>query len=311
MELDLKTFVPKYSDSEIFLCIKEILNRNNLRFRDEEIQDFSKVLMIADIINNISDLNLFNNTLDLINSSFIKNKTYEDKIQYIESVTEKLFTNGFENFVTVKSFFLQSYWKYDILKTMKGKEDKIMLEELIITKDFKKGILYSNIDEVEKVFFNSLSYSVYSKSNEDDLNDSIKYLNKNGFIYGDDNSKTIKLLKHLRDELSYSGVLTTKETKNQYNHIFANNGFELFNYILKNFIADKGQRGRYADVSFYYWKMYDNKPKYIHQRPEVFKNWFCERYSDSFEKIRTKTDTTNRNRVRNFTTALDWFKQTD
>lgn len=104
---------------------------------------------------------------------------------------------------------------------------------------------------------------------------------------------------------------TAKETQNQYNHIFANNGYELFNYILENFIANKGQRGRYADVSFYYWKMYNNEHNYIHQRPEVFKNWFCETYSDSFEKIRTETDTTNRNRSSNFTTALNWFKQTD
>ena len=102
-----------------------------------------------------------------------------------------------------------------------------------------------------------------------------------------------------------------KESQNLHDHIFANNGFELFNYILENYITTK--RGRYADISFYYWKMYNNEPKYIHQRPEVFKEWFCGLYNESFEKIKTLGNVKDQkgNRERHYITSLDWFKQTD
>lgn len=97
-----------------------------------------------------------------------------------------------------------------------------------------------------------------------------------------------------------------KEIKT-FNEIFSNNGYELFNYILENHIADKGKRGRYADLSYYYWRMYENEPKYIHQRPEPFKNWFCLEYEDNFEKIKTKVEVENTNREKHFQTSLDWF----
>lgn len=107
-----------------------------------------------------------------------------------------------------------------------------------------------------------------------------------------------------------SDISETKEN-NLHNDIFSNNGFELFSYILKNFIAPKGERGRYADLSFYYWRMFDATPKFIHQRPEPFKNWFCQTYQESFEKIKTLTEVTDQkgNRNRHYSTAIDWFNK--
>lgn len=84
----------------------------------------------------------------------------------------------------------------------------------------------------------------------------------------------------------------------------------MFSYILENHIKVKGKRGRYADISFYYWKMFNNTPQYIHRRPEDFKNWFCSHYSDSFEKIKTLNEVADKqgNREKHYTTSLDWFK---
>ena len=115
---------------------------------------------------------------------------------------------------------------------------------------------------------------------------------------------------NLKDSHNNIAQPTTKENQNLHSEIFANNGFELFEYILNNHIADKGERGRYADISFYYWKMYTNTPQYINQRPEVFKRWFCKLYSDNFEKIKTLNDVTDQksNRERHYATSLDWFK---
>lgn len=103
---------------------------------------------------------------------------------------------------------------------------------------------------------------------------------------------------------------TLATNANKHSEIFSNNGFELFNYILENHIKQKEKRGRYADLSFYYWSMYNSAEKYIHQRPEVFKNWFCKEYTDSFEKIKTinEVNDTNGNRKKHYQTSLDWFK---
>jgi len=103
---------------------------------------------------------------------------------------------------------------------------------------------------------------------------------------------------------------TLATNANQYSEIFSNNGFELFNYILEKQIKQKGKRGRYADLSFYYWSLFNSEEKYIHQRPEVFKNWFCEKHTDSFEKIKTfnEVNDSNSNRKKHYQTSLDWFK---
>ncbi|CAM2772757.1 hypothetical protein SAMN05444143_104159 [Flavobacterium succinicans] len=97
---------------------------------------------------------------------------------------------------------------------------------------------------------------------------------------------------------------------NDHSAIFSNNGFELFNYILENHIKPKGKRGRYADLSFYYWCLFNAEEKYIHQRPEVFKTWFCKEYTDSFEKIKTMNEVNDKdgNRKKHYQTSLDWLK---
>lgn len=97
---------------------------------------------------------------------------------------------------------------------------------------------------------------------------------------------------------------------NKFDWIFSNNGYELFSYILENHIAKKGIRGRINDLSFYYWSMFNSTPRYIHQRPEVFKRWFCEKYEDNFSKIKTYYEANDKkgNRKRHFQTSLDWFK---
>lgn len=123
----------------------------------------------------------------------------------------------------------------------------------------------------------------------------------------------IKLYEQKLDELPKTKSTADKRQRtniNQCSKIFSNYGFELFNYILENHIKPKGKRGRYADLSFYYWEMFNSEEKYIHQRPEVFKKWFCQEYDDSFEKIKTinEVNDTNGNRKKHYQTSLDWFK---
>jgi hypothetical protein len=102
-------------------------------------------------------------------------------------------------------------------------------------------------------------------------------------------------------ENSINGKQNTK-----HEHIFSNNGFILFEYILNKFVGQN--RGRKTDIAFYYWSMYNDKKKYIHQRPEQFKKWFFDTYNnEDLGQLKTYDNAKNKNRLINYSTALDWF----
>lgn len=92
--------------------------------------------------------------------------------------------------------------------------------------------------------------------------------------------------------------------KNDHPKYFINNGFELFEYILNNHIAEN--RGRINDISFYYWKMFNDE--YIIQNPFPFVEWFAELYNVESFQIKTLKTTTNTNRLKHYSNSLDWFK---
>lgn len=113
----------------------------------------------------------------------------------------------------------------------------------------------------------------------------------------------------IRQLRNYVNHLISSKTKqdnsiNKYEHIFSNNGFELFEYILQNHISK--ETGRYEDLSYYYRRLYTDK--YIHQKSTPFKEWFEETYNEYFTKIKTEIATKNPQRLNNYSTALEWFK---
>lgn len=92
-------------------------------------------------------------------------------------------------------------------------------------------------------------------------------------------------------------------------NIFSNNGFILFEHLLNQYVEPKGIKGRLSDIHYFYWKMYNNTPQLIHQRPEPFKKWFFENYEqEDLGKIKTLDQVKNSNREKHFSNALDWFK---
>lgn len=97
---------------------------------------------------------------------------------------------------------------------------------------------------------------------------------------------------------------TTENTNPKHPTIFCNNSFVLFDYILTNHIAEN--RGRINDISFYYWKMYNDK--YIIQKPFVFVEWFMSLYDVENFQIKTLESVPNRHRPIHYSNALDWFK---
>jgi hypothetical protein len=99
-----------------------------------------------------------------------------------------------------------------------------------------------------------------------------------------------------------------QEQNPKHENIFSNNGFILFDHILKEYVKTK--RGRKSDIHFFYWSMYNNDPQYIHQRPEPFKKWFFDNYNfEDLGKIKTYNNVDDPDRRKHYSNALDWFKQ--
>lgn len=149
--------------------------------------------------------------------------------------------------------------------------------------------LENNLDEIETQLRNKL-YGI-----DNDFNEQI-------FINVDISfTKIIEFLK-----LQKLNPTPTTKTTPKHENIFCNNGFELFEYILNEYV--KSNRGRLSDIHFFYWSMHNNEPQLIHQRPEPFKDWFNEKYNEDLGKIKTYTQVENPDRKIHYSNALDWFK---
>jgi hypothetical protein len=116
---------------------------------------------------------------------------------------------------------------------------------------------------------------------------------------------------------SYNKIISFLETKKleletnlkpKHDNIFSNNGFELFEYILKKHIKPKGVTGRQSDLVYYHRKMYDNNPQYIHRKPTDFFKWFDTEYSETSGQLVTYERVKNPIREKDYSTALEWFR---
>lgn len=97
------------------------------------------------------------------------------------------------------------------------------------------------------------------------------------------------------------------EVKEQHNHIFYNGGFKLFEYLLSNFVTDG--RGRKSDIAYFYWRLYNDDRKFIHARPEPFKEWFSTQYQEDIGKLKSLDVIKNPNRDNALSNALKWWKE--
>jgi hypothetical protein len=149
------------------------------------------------------------------------------------------------------------------------------------------------IDKLKRVF-----KSIDSEISEQEMN--LEVINYHIHLQ----TKREKIYSDLINELNLR--LVEKITNPKHEHIFCNNGFELFNHILKEYV--KPTKGRQSDLIFYHRKMYDNKPQFIHQRPTEFFNWFENNYDEVFGQLKTLSQVETPQRNKDFSDALEWFK---
>lgn len=115
------------------------------------------------------------------------------------------------------------------------------------------------------------------------------------------NIKTEYLKKYHADFLKET---EQKPFEYQFNHIFIGQGFNFFKYLYENFVV-KG-RGRNADISFLYRKLFDDG--FIHAKPTPFMEWINQEYELDIDKIKTLNEVKSVKRNGLYSTTLESFK---
>jgi hypothetical protein len=120
-------------------------------------------------------------------------------------------------------------------------------------------------------------------------------------------NKIIEFLEHKKETINSKHHNNPLEliSDTKHDNIFSNNGFVLFDHIMANYV--KVKRGRLSDIHFFYRSMYEDK--FIHQRPEQFKEWFLKNHDEDLGKIKTYNEVENSDRKKHYSNALEWFKQ--
>lgn len=309
----LKLNESKYSNQEIYLSIKTLIASEEVIYNSA----FTKLLLITDLIEHITDKNLLNNTYELLELiPYINNHT-----EQLEALANLFPTEEFtESEITkVISVNLSILLKYDIFKEC-SKLISLEIEplELILEPNF---IIYTNINDIErklkkKYFINKINGIENLENSVSIISNLIKSFSEKQYLEGYDFDEEIDFLYNLSKASKSKSSRTNTEFKAKinsgYSYHFSNNGEVLFDYIFYNYIINGPTRGISARLSFFYWKMYlgQNSNKYITSKSSEFLKWVNDKYGLSVKRIRNLdvvTDNDN-NRERQYSDALDWFK---
>ena len=313
MELDIIDLdeISEYSNYEIFAFIKHLTHC-------EEYNFFVKIMLQTSVIMHISDENLFKTTKQLFentwlytNASQSNNKiSIDNSIDFGENVAES-------NDPAVLKFKV-CVFGISILKEMYSALYDYLSNDAempLLNFKVKNRKLIHNLPEIHKIikrksFVKEKNQILNLQTKSAQENEIKKLILSISTIDFDNNTNTFE------DEIKHFQLLLnnlpepTAEPQPIHDEVFCNNGFELFDYLLNNVVRAKGERGRQRDIAHYYWKMLNNKPKYIHSRPEAFKMWFFKLYDkEDIGKIHTAIILTNKHRDNHYSNALDWFKR--
>ena len=232
----------------------------------------------------------FNNSLN----EFLKEYEENTELRFIES--QLYFCNK----------------EINVQKSIVTSLEKIDLETFYYVRN-RIGEKYCVYEKIQSdPFDNKTTHKKPNKNNDDDdyfLNTHATAKNFIKFISNRITSLCLinEFLEQRKREIETTPTPPTEPApENKNSHIFCNNGFELFNHILNEYV--KPNRGRLSDIHFFYWSMFDNKPQLIHQRPERFKEWFFENYNEDLGKIKTYKEVDSPDRQKHYTNALNWFK---
>jgi hypothetical protein len=244
-----------------------------------------------------------------INSLLEKNMNRDENIFFEQVFSGNVNDTDISNFVYIvtdeephKLFLLKRELMFFIMK----KEDELFKK--ISNKDIKEKILEyeKNGQEVPmKTWLNHIGKKLNKRNENKVFEEEDKGIDIEKMFFPNELFQIKQLENYIESLINKKKSIDTNQ-KTKHENIFSNNGFVLFEHILKEYVKTK--RGRLSDIHFFYWSMYNNKPQYIHQRPERFREWFFENYNEDLGQIKQPYQIENPDRLKHYSNALDWFK---
>lgn len=311
---------PKLDNRVIHEVIKIILH-------DKKYNSIAKSCLICEVTQHISDENLFISTKELFKRlPFYEKAINKEYIVFLDESFKTCFTislNGDEEALKCNEVELKlrvSVFSIALLNELFIYYHRSLLIDLDVPEiifKFKNRKLTHNLTEISnfinKQYFLTIKSKILDIPNKSEQEKEIKnmILSLSTADFENDSNVFENEIKYFKDLVIYlpepdkeDTKLTRATTDNLHPTMFINNSFKLFEHILENYITEN--RGRINDISFYYWKMFNDD--LIIQRPTPFISWFSKKYSEDVGQIKTLNYTSNTNRLKHYSTALDWFK---
>jgi hypothetical protein len=291
----------------------------------------------------IEDTFEINKVLKLFFKSFQNTALAVIPIVIIESSNFE--SNAFDNIdFTISDYYVKERIEKFIFENKKGKIKKLkyIFDSKVKETNECFDLFTNNIHYENRKNYRLLSYRrLFGLPNNEDNNEGIhcnRFLTVCSLLSYEDEGSTIEYfynalrgkfnesIMRIEQAFEYESTPTSKQhepetlhlqdtsavvkniivVKEKHGNIFNNNGFVLFEHILNQYV--KVKRGRLSDMHYFYWSMFNDTNKFIHQRPEPFKEWFSKTYIEDLGKIKTFKQVQNPDRDKHYSNALDWFK---
>ncbi|TRX06383.1 hypothetical protein [Flavobacterium gawalongense] len=308
-QIDIDNRENNYPNKGIFLTLKYYIETKEVIYNDSgvEFDNLDRLRYVCVIISYITDEKLLNHTAAYLkHCGLLKNvdaKFEEFKNNSISSYSDT-------DLIKIKAILYSLTSRYEVLmKTINPPNSGEPLFDITIKDRIIKHNLPAVINSLERKgtlsFVNSIEM-LPLKEQKDAI--SIWITNCLKLDYSNNTNTftdSINFLNILKENLVQDKIDILKP---KHEPIFSNNGFELFEDILSEYVKPIGKKGRLSEIHYYYRKMYEDD--FIHQRPERFKTWFFETYKkEDLGKIKTLKEVENLDRKIHYATALEWFKQ--
>ena len=117
--------------------------------------------------------------------------------------------------------------------------------------------------------------------------------------------KMIFKIGHDFELINLPTAVKTVEVAPPHSHIFAKNGFKLFEYLLENHTTE--ERGRQSDIAYYFRQM--KSDSFISSDITTFTNWFNSHYQENLGQLKTPTNIKEEDRKDKYSRAIEWLKK--
>ena len=263
--INFKDFVPKFTNQEIHITLKYILSqKKDFEFLGMKVNGISKMLLIADLIKDISNKDLLENSLKLFSET--RFLSFENnKLETINCQTNKYEYSDFEKTI-IKSHYFSNLIEFQLLQ----KKIQINLLEIKpLTFSLTESEIKSNIDEIRTYCVSRDVIQVADLSNSLSKNERSNFLSKIIVTFANSDLKIdsnfLKKYREYFEIVKNNPITELNEVPNENSHIFHSRYNEFLEY--KKHIIEP-----YVDYSYLFQRML--KEKFIYKIEHLkFAEW--------------------------------------